>query len=426
MVSYRYSEVRDTMGKPEKNGFHEVVELRGHIIDSLTLSKIFDEIIARGGAYLSEEIKIGETKDDPSYARIRVEAPEKSTLDNILTRLSELGAVSIENRELLTKESPKDGVFPDGFYSTTNLETEVFLNGGWIPVEDISMDSAILVDTSDANNPVASAVKMKDVKQGDSIVVGSAGVRVSLPERTQVHGAFEFMTSGVSSEKPMTTLIGSVAEEIKALRKEKGAKILFVCGPAIVHTGARDALSDLIEKGYVDILFAGNALAAHDIEASIYGTSLGVSLAEGVNVFEGHNHHLRAINSVRRAGSIKEAVEKGIIKDGIMSTCVKKNIDFLLAGSIRDDGPLPDVITDMLTAQTMMREKLKGVKMAIMVSTMLHSIAVGNLLPASVRTICVDINQATITKLADRGTHQATGLVLDAGTFLRELSARLP
>jgi lysine-ketoglutarate reductase/saccharopine dehydrogenase-like protein (TIGR00300 family) len=234
------------------------------------------------------------------------------------------------------------------------------------------------------------------------------------------------MTSGVSSEKPMTTLISRIADEIKALREQdNGGKILFVCGPAIVHTGARDALSNLIEKGYVDILFAGNALAAHDIEASIYGTSLGVSLAEGINVFEGHNHHLRAINTVRGVGSIREAVKKGIIKDGIMYACIKNKVDFLLAGSIRDDGPLPEVITDMLVAQSLMREKLKGVKLAIMISTMLHSIAVGNLLPASVRTVCVDINQATITKLADRGTHQATGLVLDAGTFLRELSLRL-
>ncbi len=414
------------MNRPKKNSCREVIELRGHIIDSLTLSKLFDEIIARGGNYVSEEISIGKTKDDPSYARITVEAPQKSVLDNILVRLSELGAMPIENKEVLLKESPKDGVFPDSFYCTTNLETEIFSNGKWIVVEDISMDSAILVEKAETMNPVGRAIKMKDVKKGESVVVGSAGVRVRVPDRKAGSGRFEFMTSGVSSEKPMITLISSVADEIKALREEDSTqKILFVCGPAIVHTGARDALSCLIEKGYVDILFAGNALAAHDIEASIYGTSLGVSLSEGVNVFEGHNHHLRAINTVRGAGSIKEAVDKGIIKDGIMYTCVKKNVDFLLAGSIRDDGPLPEVITDVLEAQTMMREKLKGVKFAIMISTMLHSIAVGNLLPASVSTVCVDMSHATITKLTDRGTLQARGLVLDAGTFLRELCARL-
>ena len=414
------------MGKNEKNRYHEVIELRGHIIDSLTLSKLFDEIIARGGEYLCEEISIGRTKIDPSYARIRVEATEKSVLDNILIRLAELGAMPTENKEVLFKESPKDGVFPDGFYSTTNLDTEIFSNGQWLTVEDISMDSAILLESAGTENPVTRAVKMKDVKKGEMVVVGSGGVRVQVPDRPEGTGTFEFMTSGVSSEKPMTTLIGQIADEIKALRERGGGKILFVCGPAIVHTGARDSLSCLIEKGYVDVLFAGNALAAHDIEASIYGTSLGVSLSEGVNVFEGHNHHLRAINTVRGAGSIKEAIEKGLLKDGIMYSCVKNDVDFLLAGSIRDDGPLPEVITDVLVAQSVMREKLKGVKFAVMISTMLHSIAVGNLLPASVRTVCVDINQATITKLTDRGTHQARGIVLDAGTFLRELCARLP
>ncbi len=268
------------MDKNKDNIFHEVIELHGHIIDSLTLSKLFDEIIARGGAYVSEEISIGTTKDDPSYARIRVEARKKSVLDNILVRLSELGATMIENKEVLLKKSPKDGVFPDGFYSTTNLETEIFSIGEWIAVADISMDSAILVDVAAAKTAMPRAIKMKDVKKGEQIVVGFAGVRVQVPERPAGSGTFEFMTSGVSSEKPMIALISSVADEIRALRKEDNqAKILFVCGPAIVHTGARDDLSCLIEKGYVDVLFAGNALAAHDIEASIYGTSLGVSLA---------------------------------------------------------------------------------------------------------------------------------------------------
>ena len=409
------------MKNSEKFEYWEVVELRGHIIDSLTLSKLFDEIIARGGNYTSEEITIGKTKDDPSYARVRVEVHEKALLDNILVRLSELGAVSTEKREVKLAMAPKDGVFPEGFYSTTNLETEVYLNGEWIGVEDISMDSGVLVEGGRAL-----AVKMKDVKSGERFVCGSSGVRVSMPEKADASRGFRFMTSGVSSEKPMVSLIGGIAEEIKALREAGGGKILFVCGPAIVHTGSREHLSRLIEKGYVDLLFAGNALATHDIEASLYGTSLGIYLKSGANVKEGHNHHLRAINTIRGAGGIRAAVESGLLKDGIMYTCIKKGTDFLLAGSIRDDGPLPEVITDVLEAQTMMREKLKGVKFAVMISTMLHSIAVGNLLPASVRTICVDIDPATVTKLADRGTHQATGLVVDAGTFLRELSARLP
>ncbi len=261
----------DNMKKTEKFEDREVVELRGHIIDSLTLSKLFDEILARGGNYASEEITIGVTKDDPSYARVRVEAHEKSTLENILVHISELGAVSTEKQEAELKEAPMDGVFPEGFYSTTNLETEVYSNGEWIGVEDISMDSGILVEGSRAR-----AVKMKDIKSGESFVTGSSGVRVTMPEKADASGAFRFMASGVSPEKPMVSLIGAVAEEIKALRATGDGKILFVCGPAIVHTGSRDHLSRLIEKGYVDLLFAGNALATHDIEASLYGTSLGV------------------------------------------------------------------------------------------------------------------------------------------------------
>lgn len=399
----------------------EVLELRGHIIDSLTLSKVFDEIISLGGSYTSQEITIGKTKDDPSYARIKVRAPDKTILDNILLRLLALGALPTEPSEVSLGSSPKDGVFPDDFYSTTNLETEVHLGGRWIPVENITMDSAILV-----KGEVAVALKMKDALKGQSFVIGSKGVRVLTPERVSSGQAFKFMTSGVSSEKPLASLITEIAAEMEVLKKDNDAKILFVCGPAIVHTGSREFLSSLIDRGYVDTLFAGNALATHDIEASIYGTSLGVSLSRGVNVTQGHNHHLRTINTIRGIGSIKTAVEEGIIKDGIMYSVVKKGIDFLLAGSIRDDGPLPEVITDSLLAQTLMAEKLKGVKMAIMISTMLHSIATGNLLPASVSTICVDIDPSTITKLADRGTQQARGLVLDAGTFLRELSMRLP
>ncbi len=399
----------------------EVLELRGHIIDSLTLSKVFDEIISLGGSYTSQEITIGKTKDDPSYARIKVRAPDKTILDNILLRLLALGALPTEPSEVSLGSSPKDGVFPDDFYSTTNLETEVHLGGRWIPVENITMDSAILV-----KGEVAVALKMKDALKGQSFVIGSKGVRVLTPERVSSGQAFKFMTSGVSSEKPLASLITEIAAEMEVLKKDNDAKILFVCGPAIVHTGSREFLSSLIDRGYVDTLFAGNALATHDIEASIYGTSLGVSLSRGVNVTQGHNHHLRTINTIRGIGSIKTAVEEGIIKDGIMYSVVKKGIDFLLAGSIRDDGPLPEVVTDSLLAQTLMAEKLKGVKMAIMISTMLHSIATGNLLPASVSTICVDIDPSTITKLADRGTQQARGLVLDAGTFLRELSMRLP
>jgi lysine-ketoglutarate reductase/saccharopine dehydrogenase-like protein (TIGR00300 family) len=400
----------------------EVVELKGHIIDSLILSKVLDEIIARGGSYESEEMRLGRTKDDPSYARLKVSAPDREKLDNILRRINELGAAPVDDREPTFGKAEKDGVFPDNFYSTTNLETEVHMDGRWVGVEDTGMDCGIKVDKDLYR---AYATKMKDVKKGELFVVGSHGVRVIVPDKKKSASIFRFMSSRVSSEKPMMAMIKAIAEEMREIKEKKIGKILFVCGPAIVHTGSREALSCLIEKGYVDVLFAGNALAAHDIEASLYGTSLGVSLKEGSYTFEGHNHHLRAINTIRREGSIKNAIDNRVLTNGIMYTCIKTGCDFFLAGSIRDDGPLPEVETDALKAQTIMKEKLKGVTMAVMVSTMLHSIATGNLLPGSVRTVCVDIDHATIVKLADRGTHQATGLVIDAGTFLRELCERL-
>lgn len=403
--------------------YSRIVELRGHIIDSLILSKVFDEILARGGDYCSEEINVGRTKNDSSYARIKVSAPEEKTLENIIDRLHELGAVAMEEENVNLAKSVRDGVFPDGFYSSTNLETNIRLDEKWIAVENISMDCGIRVDRKTGR---ARCVKMIDAKAGDDFIVGSKGVKVSLPGRSAKKGTFQFMSSGISSEKPMATLITGVADEMIRIKKESGGKILFVGGPAIVHTGSRDYLSQIIEKGFADLLFAGNALAAHDIEASLYGTSLGVSLEKGFNVPEGHNRHLRAINTIRQYGGIKEAIDAGILKSGIMYSCIKKGCDFLLAGSIRDDGPLPEVITDVIVAQREMKKRLKGVEMAIMISTMLHSIAVGNLLPASVRTVCVDINHATLTKLVDRGTHQATGLVIDSGTFLRELCQRLP
>ncbi len=407
----------------------EIVELRGHIIDSLILSKVYDEIMARGGTYLTEEIDIGRTKDDPSFAKLKVTATDRKTLDSILTRIGELGAAAVGKKEVLLQVATKDGVFPGGFYSTTNLETEIFHKGNWVSVTGTSMDSGILVE---GGAGVSRTLKMKDVKKGDVIAVGSAGVRVLLPEKRR-DCDFRFMSSGVSSEKPTGPLIAAIAEEIKEI-KDSGqgqgggrnqGQILFVCGPAIVHTGGRDYLAGLIEGGYVDLLFAGNALAVHDMEVAIYGTSLGVSLKEGDYTHEGHNHHIRVINTIRDAGGIKAAVESGVIKDGIMFSCIKNGVDFVLAGSIRDDGPLPEVITDVLIAQDVMREKLKGVTMVVMISTMLHSIAVGNMLGASVRTVCVDIDPSAITKLSDRGTGQATGLVMDAGTFLKELSSQL-
>jgi lysine-ketoglutarate reductase/saccharopine dehydrogenase-like protein (TIGR00300 family) len=226
------------------------------------------------------------------------------------------------------------------------------------------------------------------------------------------------MTSGVSTEKPKGVVIRQVASELFHNRK-RGGKSLIVGGPAIVHTGSGKYLCELIRKGYVDYLFAGNALATHDIEQSLYGTSLGVHVERGAPAEAGHEHHLRAINTSRRCGSMRAAVEQGKLTSGIMYEAIRRGVDIVLAGSIRDDGPLPEVINDTLAAQRVMREKIRDVSFCLMIATALHSIAVGNLLPAWVKVVCVDINPSTVIKLSDRGSFQTVGLVTDVEPFLR-------
>ena len=315
--------------------------------------------------------------------------------------------------------TPADGVFPEHFYVTTNQQTFVRFEDSEIEVHPALMDSAIVVDQAART---ATATKFYGVKKGQDVVVGHQGIRVvPLQRSTSRADVFEFMASNVSIEKPKTAVIRQMAAEFHRAKQENG-KILVVGGPAIVHTGAAEHFEKLIDWGYINLLFAGNALAAHDIENALFGTSLGVFLEKGSLAEAGHENHMRAINAIRSAGGIKPAVKSGLLKSGIMHACVKNGVDYVLAGSIRDDGPLPDVITDALDAQKAMRAKLEGVTIAMMMGTMLHSIAVGNLLPASVRTICVDINPGVVTKLADRGTFQAIGLVTDIEPFLRELT----
>jgi lysine-ketoglutarate reductase/saccharopine dehydrogenase-like protein (TIGR00300 family) len=312
-----------------------------------------------------------------------------------------------------------DGVLPDGFYSSTNLETEVRVAGAWVRVENPEMDCAIVVRDRQART-----VPMSDVVKGEQVVVGSQGIRVQPLDRGRSGEVFEFMSSQVSSEKPQGLIVRRVAATMRAT-KERGERILWVGGPAVVHTGAGPAVVRLIEAGYMDVLFAGNALATHDIEGALYGTSLGVNLTEGIGVEHGHEHHIRALNTIRRCGSIAKAVEQGVLTSGIMHACVVGGVDFVLGGSVRDDGPLPDTVTDVVEAQRQMRSLLGGVGYALMVASMLHSIATGNLLPASVPLVCVDINPATVTKLADRGSAQATGVVTDTGLFLGALADEL-
>jgi len=411
-------------GSSQAPQFREEVELQGHIIDSLLLPKVLDEITSLGGEYQSRDIRIGHHRHDPSYVRLEVTAPTEALLEKILTEIGQHGAVPVTHHDCRLEPADIAGAFPEGFYSTTNEPTEIRVGGHWIQVERQEMDCGVKVDLAAKR---AWCVAMADVQLGDQIVIGRLGTRVQpIGRDVDRPHSFGFMSSTVSSEKPKHVTVKEIAEQMRAAARGKG-KILVVAGPAVVHTGSRELMSWLIRKGYVEILFAGNALATHDIEQSFFGTSLGISMESGGSMEEGHEHHLRSINRIRRAGSIRAAVEQGLLKEGIMYECIKHNVPFVLAGSIRDDGPLPDVITDVLQAQSRMREIIQeqDVTLCLMIATTLHSIAVGNLLPARVKVVCVDINPATVTKLADRGTFQTVGLVTDVEPFLRVLVQEL-
>jgi lysine-ketoglutarate reductase/saccharopine dehydrogenase-like protein (TIGR00300 family) len=399
----------------------EDVEVRGHIIDSLILPKILDCIMSNGATFRIKDITIGQARTDPSYARLEVQAADAALLDRVLAQLADHGATPTTTADCQMAEADVDGAFPEGFYSTTNQRTEVRLASKWVPVDEQEMDCGIAIDRS---RGTARCVPMNEVRIGEAIVMGHAGIRVFPEERSRESETFSFMNSAVSTEKPKELAIRRIAREL-AENRRSGGKTLVVAGPAVVHTGSGECLQQMIRMGYVDVLFAGNALATHDIEQALFGTSLGVYLDRGSPAEAGHAHHLRAINRIRRAGSIRQAVEQGIVGSGIMYECVRRGTDFVLAGSIRDDGPLPDVITDVLVAQKAMREKLHGVTFCLMIATTLHSIAVGNLLPAHVKVICVDINPSTAIKLADRGSFQTVGLVTDVAPFLRVLVEEL-
>ena len=359
-----------------------IIELSGHIIDSMALTKTMAIIMEKGGEFDILEIDVGRKKSDVSHAKIEVSAYSPELLNAILDELSVLGASIHEIKEVNLVASTKDKVAPEGFYSSSNHATHIYYNGNWIPVEDIEMDCLVP------------------------------------PQRSRdEHQVFEFMNSDVSSEKPLMNLINGIAQEMKEI-KAKGGKIGIVGGPAIVHTGSGKYLASLIRDGYIDVIMAGNALATHDIESNLFGTSLGIEVETGKIVAHGHTHHMRAINRINNSGSIRKAVEDGTLTGGIMYECIKNEVPFVLAGSIRDDGPLPDVITDVIEAQKLMRKYAQEVDMVLMISTMLHSIAMGNLLPSRVKSICVDINPSTVTKLSDRGSAQVVGIVTDIGTFM--------
>lgn len=402
--------------------FSQEVELEGHLIDSLILPKVFDTIMELGGDFEVLEFRIGRRKTETSYAKLLIKGKSRRHLETILKEVYRLGAITPLAQEVETKEAPADSVLPDNFYVTTNHPTYIYYKGRWVEVEDICMDKVICVDPSSGR---AFCKPIREVKAGDLIVVGERGIKVKPPEYPREGlGVFEFMGSRSSPEKPSTSIIRMIAEDMFRI-KRYGGKIVVVAGPAVVHTGADEALAKIIRLGFVDALLTGNALAVHDIEYNLFGTSLGMSIETGKTTTGSNRNHLVAINEVMKSGSIKAAVMKGVVKSGIMYECVVNGVPYVLAGSIRDDGPLPDVITDTVEAQKLYMKHLKGANMVLMLASMLHSIAVANMLPSTVKIVCVDINPAVLTKLLDRGSAQALGIVSDVGTFLPLLAEEL-
>jgi lysine-ketoglutarate reductase/saccharopine dehydrogenase-like protein (TIGR00300 family) len=365
------------------------------------------------------DVEIGRTNVDVSKARLEVSAADADALEGVLVELQIHGANRIDVGDAQLVAADRDGVLPPDFYSTTNLPTSVRVEGKWLDVENPEMDCAIAVGGGRART-----VPMHRVRVGDHIVVGHDGIRVFALERPRGANPFEFMASEVSSEKPKALLVADVVGRVRRA-KDAGGKMLAVCGPAVIHTGAGPDIARLVRDGWIDVLFAGNGFATHDIESNVLGTSLGVSVHQGSGVEGGHANHLRVINEVRRYGSIAAAVESGYIDGGVMYECVRKGVPFVLGGSVRDDGPLPDTYANVVEAADAMRYLLPGISVALMLATTLHAIATGNILPAGVETFCVDINQAVVTKLSDRGSHQALGIVTDVGLFIEGLREQL-
>ncbi len=397
--------------------------VEGHIVDSLILAKVLDLILDAGADYRLLDVDIGRTASDTSRAQIEITARDADDIERIaeLLQVHGVNPTSVEDADLQAADTA--GVLPAGFHSTTNLDTEIRLHGRWVPVANPEMDCGLLV-VDPHGTPQVSTIPMHKVAPGDLIAIGLRGVRVRAPEQPRGVSAFAFMDSDVSSEKPKALLVATLADRIRAA-KARGEDVLAVCGPAVVHTGGAPELARLIRGGYVDLLFAGNGFAAHDIESNVLGTSLGISVSSGAGTEDGHSNHLRVINEVRRHGSIAAASEAGYVGGGVMFECVRRDVPFVLGGSIRDDGPLPDTIADVVVAADRMRELVPTVGLAMMLATTLHAIATGNILPGRVETFCVDINQAVVTKLADRGSHQTHGIVTDVGSLLRQLADAL-
>ena len=399
--------------------FQEVVEAQGHLIDSHIMENIFDKVVESNGRFEVEEFRIGRTNSDPSYLRMRIETPEQAAMDRLLQALHEFGCSLVEGGDAVLREVERDRCAPEDFYSTTNHRTHVRIGGKWIEVENQRMDAIIVV--ADGH---AACRRLRDLRAGDRIVTGFLGIRVVPESKERDRLAFAFMSNGISSERQVETAVRQTAALVRQTI-EQGQKVIVVAGPVVVHTGGVAGLSALIRRGYVQAVLAGNALGVHDIEAALLGTSLGVRLADGRQEEHGHRNHMRAINAIYHAGSVKQAVESGRLAGGILYECVKAQVPFVLAGSLRDDGPLPDTITDMNAAQDAYAAQLKGAGLVLCLGSMLHSIATGNMLPSWVKIVCVDINPAVATKVSDRGAGQAVAVVTDVGLFLDLLSKAL-
>ena len=395
----------------------EVVEAEGHLIDSQLLNAMFDTVVRHDASFEVLEFRIGRTNDEPSFVSMRVAAPGPSVLTELLEELVTLGCRVARVEDAHTTAADRDGCAPEDFYSTTNHQTFIRRGGQWMPVERQRMDAVIAVEDGRAI-----CRKLREIRAGDIVVCGVHGIKIVPQFQARDRLGFAFMTNEISSERRVETGVARIAAMMREA-KRAGERIAFVAGPVVVHTGGGSYFCDLIRRGYVDVLLAGNALAVHDAEQAIFGTSLGVDLETGRAIEGGHRHHMRAINAIFRAGGLRPAVDRGVLKSGVMYECLRRNVEFVLAGSIRDDGPLPDTVTNLVEAQDRYAAALQGVKLVLVLSTMLHGIGVGNMLPAWVRLVCVDINPAVVTKLADRGSSQTIGIVTDVGLFLRQLAS---
>jgi lysine-ketoglutarate reductase/saccharopine dehydrogenase-like protein (TIGR00300 family) len=399
--------------------FSAIVSAEGHLVDSQQLKSIFDRVIEQGGDFEVQHFELGRTNEDFSRVTLKITTPNEATLARLVEDLIPFGCHAVGEKNALIRPADRDGCAPEDFYSTTNMRTQVRVAGRWTDVDRQRMDAVIvLADTGPACR------KLREVRVGDRVVCGLEGIRVTPEFRDRERSDFSFMSNEVSSERRVEASVGRIAKTIRET-KARGARIVFVAGPVVIHTGGVVYFSELVRRGYVDVLLSGNAIAAHDAELAMFGTSLGVDLEAGTPVPGGHRHHMRAINAINRAGGLSAAVDTGVLTSGIMYECVRAHVEFLLAGSIRDDGPIADTITDIIVAQDRYGAALAEAGMVIVLSSMLHGIGVGNMLPAWVPVVCVDINPAVVTKLADRGSSQTVGLVTDVGLFLHQLVRQL-